>query len=152
MKLSKIESNSCYDINVTFRSSPKQDFLKLVKLEFRHVSRFSYNWKKMVKFSVKKMTFWNNSLYGQFVCFLLHMTVMAIDNYKRYMVIYYIGQSVWRLSHVLAQFLLTASKTNLDHYHQKVNVRIISRFTEQLKTQGILHCTKNEVFHLGFLQ
>ena len=79
------------------------------------------------------------------------MTVMTIDNDKRHMSIYYIGRSVWRLSHVLAQFLLTATKTNLDHYHQKVNVRIISGFTEQLKTQGILHCTKTEVFHLGFL-
>ena len=131
MKLFKIKSNSCYDINVTFRSSPKQDFLKLVKLEFRHVSRFSCNWKK-----IKKMTFWNNSLYGQFVCFLLHMKVMTTDNDKRHMAIYYIGQSVWRLSHVLAQFLSTASKINLHHYHQKVNIQLSHDLSNNWKLRG----------------
>ena len=34
---------------------------------------------------------------------------------------------------VLAQFLVTASETELDHYHQKVNARAGLRIAEQRK-------------------
>ena len=30
------------------------------------------------------------------------------------------GQNIWRLFHILAQFLLTTSETEPDYYHQKV--------------------------------
>ena len=34
---------------------------------------------------------------------------------------------------VLAQFLVTARETELDHYHQKVNARVGLRIAEQRK-------------------
>ena len=40
---------------------------------------------------------------------------------------YDFGQSIWRLFHVLAQFLFNASEIKLDHYQQKVSVRVASR-------------------------
>ena len=45
-----------------------------------------------------------------------------------------LGQNIWRLFHVLTQFLFTASETELDYYHQKVNVRVASRVAEPPKT------------------
>ena len=36
------------------------------------------------------------------------------------------GQNTWRHFHVLAQFLFTTSKSELDNYQQKVNVRVTS--------------------------
>ena len=46
----------------------------------------------------------------------------------------YFGQKICRLFHVFAQFLLTTSKTELDFYHQKVDVRVASRVAQGLKT------------------
>ena len=40
MKLFEIQGTSCYDINVTFIRSPKDDLLKFVKSEFRLISSF----------------------------------------------------------------------------------------------------------------
>ena len=42
---------------------------------------------------------------------------------------FFLGQNICRL-HFFAQFSFTTSETELDYYHQKVNVRIF----EQLKT------------------
>ena len=36
-KLFRILGTGCYNINVTFISSPKDGLLKLIKFEFRHV-------------------------------------------------------------------------------------------------------------------
>ena len=47
---------------------------------------------------------------------------------------YNFGQNIWRLFHFLAQFLFTTSETELDYYHQKMNVRVASRVAERLKT------------------
>ena len=55
IKLLKIQGASCYDINDTFLSSQKDDLLKFVKLEFRHVSSFSCIWKKDGKVTVKNI-------------------------------------------------------------------------------------------------
>ena len=44
-----------------------------------------------------------------------------------------LGQNICRLFNVLAKFLFTTSGMELDYYHQKVNVRIISQVAEQLK-------------------
>ena len=41
--------------------------------------------------------------------------------------LYNLGQNICRLFHVLAQLLFTASKTELDYYDQKANVRFIER-------------------------
>ena len=40
-----------------------------------------------------------------------------------------------RLFHILVQFLFNTSETELNYYHQKVNVRVLSRVTERLPTQ-----------------
>ena len=45
-----------------------------------------------------------------------------------------IGKSIYRLFHVFAQFLFITSETELDYYHQKVNVRVASQVVEQHKT------------------
>lgn len=45
------------------------------------------------------------------------------------------GKNIQSLFHILAQFPPTTSESELDYYHQKVNIRVASRFTEQLKTQ-----------------
>ena len=39
-----------------------------------------------------------------------------------------------RLFRDLVQFLFTTRETELDYYHQKVNVRVASRVAERLKT------------------
>ena len=44
---------------------------------------------------------------------------------------YSLGQNIWKLFHFLAQFFLTASETEIGHYHQKVNVRVASRVAER---------------------
>ena len=40
---------------------------------------------------------------------------------------YNLGQNIWRLFDVLAQFLFTTSETELDYYHQKVSSRVAER-------------------------
>ena len=45
-----------------------------------------------------------------------------------------LGQNIWRLFHILAKFVFTTSETELDYYHQKVNVRVVSQVAERLKT------------------
>ena len=50
--------------------------------------------------------------------------------------IYVLGQELWRLFHVLAQFLFTTSQTELDYYHQKVSLKIASRLAERLRILG----------------
>ena len=45
-----------------------------------------------------------------------------------------LGQNICRL-HFLAQFVLITSETELNYYHQKVNVRVASRVAERLKTK-----------------
>ena len=50
------------------------------------------------------------SKYQQYVhCFLLAY--------------YSLEQNIWRLFHVLAQFLFTLSETKLNYYHQKVSLQ-----------------------------
>ena len=36
--------------------------------------------------------------------------------------------------HFLAQFVFTTSETEVDYYHQKVNIRVASQVIERLKT------------------
>ena len=69
---------------------------------------------------------------------LVHVTCSCVEKYSfaansgnslrnstlRY--VYNLGQNIWRLFYVLAQFLFTTSETILDYHHQKVNVRIVS--------------------------
>ena len=46
-------------------------------------------------------------------------------------------QNICRLFNVLAQFLFAKSEMELDSYHQKVNVWVVSPFSEQLKTKHL---------------
>ena len=46
---------------------------------------------------------------------------------------YNLFQNICRLFHVLIQFLFTIWETELDYYHQKVNVRVASRVAKELK-------------------
>ena len=48
--------------------------------------------------------------------------------------IYNLGQNICRLFHFLAQLLFTTSETELDYYHHKANVWLVSRVVERLKT------------------
>ena len=53
IKVFKIQGTCCYDITVTFISSPKDDLLEFVKLEFGTFLVFPAFEKEMVTFSVK---------------------------------------------------------------------------------------------------
>ena len=48
-----------------------------------------------------------------------------------------LGQNICRLFHFLAKFFFTTNETELDYYHQKLNVRVASRVSERLKNQEI---------------
>ena len=48
-----------------------------------------------------------------------------------------LGQNIRRRFHFLAQFLCPTSETELDYYHQKVNVRVDSRIAKWLKTYDL---------------
>ena len=50
--------------------------------------------------------------------------------------IYNFGQNIWRLFHVLAQFLFTTNETQMDYCHLKVNVQVASRVAERLRILG----------------
>ena len=45
-----------------------------------------------------------------------------------------VRQNICRLIHVLAQFFLTKSEVELDHYHQEVNMCSASRAAEEFGT------------------
>ena len=85
LKSFKIQGNGCYDKNVSFISSPKDDLLKFVKFEFRNVSSFCWIWTKTwysPRQKYRDVLTWFCS-YGQFVCFSLHVTITTIV-YKNY--------------------------------------------------------------------
>ena len=42
-------------------------------------------------------------------------------------------KNIWKICHVLAQFLFSRSETELNYYYQKVNLRVVSRVAEQLR-------------------
>ena len=44
-----------------------------------------------------------------------------------------LGQNVCRLFHILAQFFSTTSKTELNYYYQKVNLRVASWVADRIK-------------------
>ena len=45
-----------------------------------------------------------------------------------------LGLNIYRLFHFLAQFLFTSNETELDYYHQKENLRVVSLLAEPQKT------------------
>ena len=79
-----------------------------------------------------------------FVCIIVFNIETALENAKLVIIeqlqlqIFFctsnLGQNIQRLFHFLTQFLVTTNETELDHYHQKVNVRVASRVAERLKT------------------
>ena len=46
---------------------------------------------------------------------------------------YNLEQNICRLFHFLAQFLFSASDTELDYYHHRVNVRVATQVAKRLK-------------------
>ena len=48
-----------------------------------------------------------------------------------------LGRNICRRSHFFAQLLFITSEMALDYYHWKLNVRVASQVTEQLKIYGI---------------
>ena len=48
--------------------------------------------------------------------------------------VYNVEQNIRRLFHFLAQFLFTTRETELDYYHQKMNVGVALRVSERFKT------------------
>ena len=77
IKSLKIKGISCYDINITCISFPKDGLLKFVKFEFRHVSSFSCIWKKYGKVSGKTRWRFDIILLICSICFLF----IAYENY-----------------------------------------------------------------------
>ena len=65
--------------------------------------------------------------YHNFICYYIILTTVPFRSCN-------LEQNICRLFHVLAQFLLTASETELDYYHQEMNIRVASRVTERFKT------------------
>ena len=65
---------------------------------------------------------------------------------------YNLEQNIWRFLHFLAEFFFTTSETELGYYHQKVNVRDVSRVTERLKTSDLRKLGNFKKIHeiLGF--
>ena len=57
--------------------------------------------------------------------------IIALDNLNED---YNLGQNICKLFPVLAQFLFTTSETELDQYHQKLNIQNASRDQKRLKT------------------
>ena len=54
----------------------------------------------------------------------------------QFLVSHKLGQNICRLFHFLGQVPFTISETELDYYHQKVNVQIASRVVERLKNEN----------------
>ena len=50
---------------------------------------------------------------------------------------YNLEQDICRLFHLLAEFALSTSETELDYYHQEVNVRVALRIVEQFKIEDL---------------
>ena len=48
------------------------------------------------------------------------------------------------LSHISAQYLFITSESELGYYHQKVNVRVVSRVAVRLKTLDLKNLEKFE--------
>ena len=45
---------------------------------------------------------------------------------------------------MLTQFSFTTSESGLDHYHQKMKIRVASRISEQHKIHGILEILEDD--------
>ena len=50
---------------------------------------------------------------------------------------YNVGQNICRLFHFLVQFFFTTTETELNYYHQKVNVQVASQVAEDLGSYKI---------------
>ena len=92
IKLFKIQSTSCCDINVTFISSPKDNLLKFLKfVEFQHVFNFSCIWKKYCKVFSKYILSRRFDIIlfiWSFRLFSLDMTIMTNSLWKLFKVLH----------------------------------------------------------------
>ena len=58
------------------------------------------------------------------------------------------GQNIYRLSHIiLAQYHFTTNESELNYYHQKVNVPVASRVGERLKSLDLKKLEDFEKIH-----
>ena len=71
----------------------------------------------------------------------LQSTDDVID--PEYKTIRNLGQNICRPSNIFAQLLSTTNEMELDYYHQKVNVRVVSRVAERLKTPDLRNLRKS---------
>ena len=54
-----------------------------------------------------------------------------------------LGQNICRPSNIFAHLLSITNEMELDYYHQKVNVRVVSRVAERLKTPDLRNLRKS---------
>ena len=91
----------------------------------------SYN--KKSKFRIVKFLYYQSFKCVYFACFLMLYGSMIKAMLVRINTTAILGKKIWRFFHVLAQFFFTTSETELDHYHQKANIRVASQVSERLK-------------------
>ena len=65
---------------------------------------------------------------------VVRQKINAVNYFRKKNPSYNLGQNIWRLFHVLAQFLFAAGEMELDYYHKKVSVRVASRVAKGFKT------------------
>ena len=51
--------------------------------------------------------------------------------------IWNLGQNIFRFFYVLAQLFFTKSDMELDYYHEKLNVRVVSKVFELFKSTNV---------------
>ena len=88
VKLFKIQCTGYYDINVTFKGSPKDGLLEFIKFKFRHDYCLFCIWKKDSKvFGKSIVTFWHNFAYmvNSFVFhYIWQLWLIAYANYSKF--------------------------------------------------------------------
>ena len=63
--------------------------------------------------------------------------------HPEYKTIRNLEQNIFRPLKIFAQVLFTTNEMELDYYHQKVNVRVVSRVAERLKTPDLRNLRKS---------
>ena len=122
---------------ITFNSTRAQNLYQML-LEFIETKRISSNLSRVIRFFILKRLLQRYLVKKArktplFTIFERPRTKMLEDHmgnsifFKSLCIIYLLGQNTRRLWHLLEQFLFTIRETNLDCYHQKVNVLVALR-------------------------
>ena len=59
-------------------------------------------------------------------------SINLLKNWNRTKKFYNHGKNIYRLFYILAQLAFITNERKLDHYHQKVNIRVGSQDTQRL--------------------